>query len=501
MKIPLLGIEIGKIRKIEEPIPSATIYAAIEDMSKMWEVSDNRKDIYEDIDRMVKTDEYVAQAIDILVGDCFRVTSLYDKLIDIECDDNNLKRKVEEILERSRLESQAEDIQHSLMRYGNTYGEFILYPNTNKFSRIVKIPQTWSVYRNVDRFGQLRGGDPKDKRINHCAFDQRDDGGGFLTGFYPYQILHWRKPPYNEKGEGTPFLEAARRNWLRLQFIEDSVAFARIVRAYIKILHKVPVPDNADDSVIRKSIKQYKKDLMKKHITTLVDGILQNKSYPAPSTVDTDYFMPVNEQLQGDLKPIDPQNTQLTNFTDINHFLNRLFARLDVSKARLANEKDVRAKATMIEINTAYASTVIKNQIMFLRPVVDGVNRALFFEGVDLNRMKPYKLVLPSPFIKNEKERAEIDNKDAQTANLYIKSKVATRGTIRKMNLGMSDEESKAEEDKIRAEDELFPAVGGGLFSHQAIPDEEILAEIYAVKRELERHNGKHHSRIDVRSR
>ena len=486
-----LGFNISRDKKADV---KSTIYAKTDDFTKQFEFSDDRLTIYEDIDRMVQTDEYAAEALDCLVSDIIPIKNWYeDDFLPIESDDTTMKDKVGEIIDRSQIKPQLRNITHYLLRYGNRHGEFVL-DKSNRFKKLVEIPQTWSVYRNVDKHGQLKDGDPVERKINHCAYDQRTDYGSFIAGFYPFQIIHWRTTPFDRDGNGTPFLQAARHTWLKLQYEIDALVRARIERAYSKLVHKIPVPLNADDETVQKIITDYVRNITKKQITSLADNILKGRWSPSPMDVETNFYMAISEGMQGDISLLDPSNPNLQNIADILFLLNKYFGRLKVPKARLANEADVRAKATMGEINTAYASTVTGYQVDLIMPIYLMVNQVLFLEGVinDIDERLEYKIILPSPFVKTEREKAEISRIESFAVANYVKAGVLSRDTARQQYLSMDEKESHEEEEKVLGEKEMFPSVPafGAMQASQAKPDEEILKALYQLRKEA-KYNGK----------
>jgi hypothetical protein len=494
----LLGFDISRGKKKAEI--KSVARAAIDDITKQWEFSDDRKTIYDDIDRMATSDEYVAEALDCLVSDTIPVKNWYESdFIEVESEDEGLKKRVLDILYRSDLKEQIRNICHGFLRYGNAHSEYLV--NGASFERIKYIPQAWSVYRNIDIHGELMNGDPGLKKVKVCAYDQRDDTGGFLAGFWPYQIIHWKSIPLDIDGNGIPFLQAARHNWLKMQYVEDALRRARIERAYSKLAHLIPVATNATNEEIEKVIAEYIKSISYKKLTSLADSALSKSFVASPKDVSTDFYLPVNEQMKGDIKVLDPSNPQLQNLADMDYFLNRLFARLKVPKARLANEADVRAKATMGEINTAYAATITGYQIDLLIGIYEMVNRTLFLEGVisDIDERLQYKLILPSAFVKDEQTRAEIEDLESRAASNYIKAGVLSRDRVRQDYLSMDEDESAEEEQRVLGEKDVFPEPQpmGGLFAGQVKPDEEVLKELYALRKEVNDNGDKDsHSRI-----
>lgn len=497
MKIPIWEKIKSTLQRQEIPAPLSTIYAAINDLSQLWEVSDDRKSIYDDIDRMAKEDDYVAEAFDVLLSDIFPVKSFYDPLIDLECKDERVKREINLILKIAKMDSQIRNIGYNYLRYQNSYGEFIVYPNGRDLADLAIIPQVWSMYRNVDNHGRLKGGEPGQKNPGVCAYDQRDDTGKVIAEFRPFQIVHWRGAPYTKEGYGIPFLQSARKNWLRLQQIEDAMVRARIIRAYLKLIHHVPVPNDPTPEQIQQHINQYKRSLSKQAYNSLVSGLVEKSYIGNPVNEATDYYMPRNEMMQGKIDHIDPSNAQLQNLADVEYFQNRLFARLKVPKARLANERDVNAKATLIEQNTAYAATITGFQIDILTGIIELVNRALFLKGFPLDRLE-YKLILPSPFVKNELERAKTDQLDASRMEKLARAKVLSRDTIRQQELGFDEKESSAEEEKVKAEMEEFPSGPTGLFASEVHTSDEILRELTQLKKEV-KDNGSSDSKFIYR--
>jgi len=497
LEFKILGLEVSFGKKKKMPDPQHTVNAELNDLASMWNITDDRKTIYKDIDRMMDTDEYAAEAGDALKSDILPIKNFHDDYILTESDDEYLKKNVRRIIDISGIRKQLGNIIYHYLRYGNRHAEFLTQSN-RKFAGIQEIPQTWSVYRNIDDHGRLKDGDPALKRINTCAYDQRDDAGGFKAGFYPYQIIHWRAAPFDKYGNGKPFLQAARHNWLKMQYSEDSLRRARIVRAFMKFAHFIPISARATNEQRKQRLKEYKESIQKKDVAFMEDGVLKRKLVANPVDVDTDYYFLVDDTVKGgDLKMFDPANTQLQNLADMEYALNRFFARLKVPKARLANEKDVRAKATMGEINTAYYSTITGFQIDIITPIYDMVNRALFLDGIisDIDERVKYKLILPSPFVKDDLTRARIENIESAIVKNYVGSHVLSRDTTRQRYTDMSDKESAEEEIKVLGEKDLFPAPMKGLMASDVVPTENILKELYALKTEVE-NNGGHSNRL-----
>lgn len=485
--------------EIEYANPVSIINAALDSIIDQWQLTDDRKTVYDDITRMLKSDEYGAEAIDILVNDTLPIKSMDQDIIGIEAENDTLYNRLEEILQRSRLGEQLRNLLYKWFKSGNEFLEFVLN-ESNRLEYVHHIPQSWSVYRNVDEHGMLRSGDPTERKINVCAYDQRTDSGEFLAGFRKYQILHLRMMPYDDNGHGTPFLAAARRNWIKLQITEDSKTIARLVRAYLKLVHQVPFPKELTGKKLQRAIGKYKDSLITKQITSVSDAIVKRSRVNMPLNVGTDYILPFvpGTDEKGSITAIDPHNAQLANIEDIKYDLNRYMARLKVPKARLANEGDVRAKATMFVIDSAYARTITGYQIDVIGLIVSLLDRALLFEGYPVwDRKKvDYRITLPSAFVQDEEAKARTEMYRARTYDTYIKGKLLSRDWVRQKELGLSDTENADEIDQIKQEQDEFPASGGmGGFGLEASLVRS-MDEITELRKELQNDNGKKKNRM-----
>lgn len=496
MSLNLFGYEIrSPIKKSDKDEggyqePQSTIYADIQSLvDSLWKVTDDRRAIELDIDRMTGGDELVAEAIDILKTDCFAIKNFYADILAIEAKDENLKNRIEDIIARSGLLDYIDNVFYDIIKYSNVFAEFLIDSNA-KFYKLHFIPQSWSMYRNVDKHGQLLKGDPALGRINVAPFDQRSDSGNFLAAWEKWQIIQWRGAPFDKEGYGIPFLKAARRNWLRLYFLEDSMAVARLMRAYMKEIHQVPVPEEADYKAIKRAIREYKKSQLKLTIASASNSLLKRSHVVYPNDVATNYYLPTNSTMKGSVTTLDPSNQQLQNLRDMEYFENKLFARLKVPKSRLGHERDINAKATLVEQNTAYASTITGFQIVFLRGVIHFVKQALYLEGgiSDVNKLE-FKLILPSPFVKNELDRARVDQLDASTADKLVDSGVWSRRTARIETRDMSVAQSDEEQDQIEAEKEsgIYPEkkAGIGLAASASPLEKDIIQTIDRIKEKI----------------
>jgi Bacteriophage T4-like portal protein (Gp20) len=295
-----------------------------------WRVDPDRKNTWLDIENMDANDEIVSQALDVLADaatgklDDSTVESFY-----FSSDNLQVLKILNEMTDRLGLKEKATDICRKMVKHGNEFREIIVAPYRGSF-HVVRLKEDLPAYQfisNRDQFGNVNPDAP---------WIQREDGT--ITGrndiqFKPWQLVHWH---YGEMHLGTaiPKLKSARRNWKRLCTVEDSMAQARMNRAYSKLIHRVPVEDSDDDETQGKKVARYKQLIQKKEFLSWATG--QKGELENPLTVETDFFLPDDGSGRGGIETIDPKNNQLSDIPDVNYALNRLIARLGVPRKYLS---------------------------------------------------------------------------------------------------------------------------------------------------------------------
>lgn len=300
---------------------------------KEYAVSYSRTQTHKDMTRMDTDDEIVKFALNAIASralgyedmsvDAFTLN--VQKRSDEDADDGAVKkaqRIIEDLIERCRLREEAWQIIRRFVKYGNEFRE-ILYDGA--YSQVVglKALPEHTIWPKMDKMGNRIPG--YTQRPENSPAEMKE------IPFSEYEILHFT---FGELDGyvGTPLLNAAMKNWKRLNLALDFTAVARLIRAFMKIVHKVPVSSNWSAQQVQQAIKIYQENMTQRKIwdPDTGSGILDIERWP--TTVFTDFFIPDDGSKRGGVEMLDPENAQLQNIEDIKHFTDRLICGTHVPK-------------------------------------------------------------------------------------------------------------------------------------------------------------------------
>ena len=273
--------------------------SVLDSFARLWRVRATREAVHADMDRMDNEDEIISAALDINADTAVGVKTPGERVIQLECDDDRMKQDAEKILDQGKLESSIWGICHRMLKYGQDWHEFVATGDM-LFNRLKWLPDENRIFRNTDNRGRLLMGDPQTKQIDHCAYDQRDDSGGLLAGFYPWQLVQFARKR-DKYGYGTPLMKPARKNFKRLAILEDAMAVARLIRAYQKLLHRIPVPRNADKDTVQKLINQYKRNMTELDLLSTSGSQTMRSRIENPLSVTTDFHSSLVNTTSGSI--------------------------------------------------------------------------------------------------------------------------------------------------------------------------------------------------------
>jgi hypothetical protein len=111
---------------------------------------------------------------------------------------------------------------------------------------------------------------------------------------------------------------------------EDATAVARIIRAFAKFIHRVPVDTNLGPKEKQQQIDSYIQKATTLKIHDEVSGSVESRT--APMTVNTDFYLPDDGSGRGGVTMMDPENAQLQNVADLQYFLDRFITATRVPK-------------------------------------------------------------------------------------------------------------------------------------------------------------------------
>jgi hypothetical protein len=210
--------------------------------------------------------------------------------------------------------------------------------------------------------------------------------------------------------------------------MEDSIAIARLTRAYPQRIHRIPVPLGANEHEVSGKVRQYR-DLIGTDTTVPYDTdaaeftVAQRDTPPA---VDTAYYLPRyynsdgSRTVDGDVENLEANNPNLQALEDIYLHLRRFLCAISVPADFLNLSVGQRAfiDRTTPEKREAFLYTECALQLAEKQALKQVFDTQLLLHGINPLQAK-YQIVLPpiSPF---EVEVAtNIQLKRAQTAIMW----------------------------------------------------------------------------------
>lgn len=309
-------------------------------ISKAFQVSYERTQVHRDMTRMDTDDEIVKFALDSIASrtvgkedptlDAFDLTIQARQRSDgsqaTEAQVRAAQFEIDSLIDRLDLRYLCWHIVRSGVKWGNEFREIGIDDMTQDIVRFEQRPEH-TMWPNKDARGSRVPGYVQRP-------EQMPDRSAEIS-FKEWEIVHFT---FGELDDylGTPLFKAARRNWKRLNLAEDSTSLARLIRAFMKLVHKVPV--NADWSIEskQKAIERYKNNMAQRKLFDSDNASveLENNAF----SVSTDVYIPDDGSKRGGVEMLDPENAQLQNMNDVNHFLDRLITASTIPKRQFPFE-------------------------------------------------------------------------------------------------------------------------------------------------------------------
>lgn len=317
------------------PRDSATTLAqvdAVRGAALLWRQVQDRCQRHALYDRMDDEDEFVEEALDAFAdvattptedgADARRSFEIVVKSSGNDAQDKEAQQTLEDCAARVGLRERQWEYGRDVEKYGNVFAENVVGNVGGQMMvvRLKDLPEE-TLWPRRDEFG----------RPLSPAWEQRtlytQEGKGVLMD--SWQITHWVRGG-GKTVFGRSLMHSARHNWTRLQLLEDSMAVARLVRAYQKLAHYIPVADTATQDEIRNRVENYKRQMTLRSTgnstAESLDGVAD------PLAVMTDFYFGVDSKSRPKLgvESVDPNNPQLQNLRDMEYARARLLAKLEV---------------------------------------------------------------------------------------------------------------------------------------------------------------------------
>jgi len=436
------------------PVPTqvATTTAGVTDTT--WEefknlffkVSQERLDVYDDVEEMENSIDEVATALDILADEAvnsergsqesFRI--VYEGAVP-----SDVQNLIGDALERTRLKEKVYAIARDLLLYGDEFLQPVV-DGALRVARVMYMPPR-SMVRNEDLQGLLLPGEEQ----GQWAFEQYvPRTNRFIAGFYPWQIDHLR---WNRRGSdkyGRSICWTARMSWRKLRAMEEALSINWLTRAFARLLFIIDVTGMSDKEA-GLYIKRFKNDLTMQKIASGVIG-------PEAMSVVKDIFIGKGYQdFAGkiepgltDVKVLDTSSTGFWNLGPIEYYRGKILTSMRVPKAYMGLERDINAKATLVQQDRRFARTVKRVQSLLSEHISHTMTLALILQGFTPTEVK-YSIEWPNPSRLDIAEEAATLHAFARADETLQKMGIVDPEYIALQHVGMTPTQWNAVKDRI----------------------------------------------------
>lgn len=293
-----------------------------------WKCDPDRKAVYDDIEMMDSNCTVTSQALDTIAEVAIGLEEGFNDRFTVTCENQEAIKVINDCISRLHLRKNCKDIIRKMVKHGNEFREIVIgadYDGQLKIMNLREDMPSYTFYANLDKHGNQDQLYPWVQKASPWFW-------GKEAKFRPFQLAHWQ---YGEtvRKIGKPMLAPARQNWKRLEMMEDTMALARMLKAYYKMVHHVPVSPRSSPEQQMEIIKQYKDNRDQKEFWNWAQG--KQAGLKSPITADTDIFLPEDGSGRAKIDVVDPKNSSLGNLDDVQYSQSKHICRLGVPRRYL----------------------------------------------------------------------------------------------------------------------------------------------------------------------
>lgn len=349
-------------------------------MPDLWKVYNDRKSVYLDIERMIGEDELVSTAIDIVADRTIGTSDARQSFKEtpkrtsfgVSSNRSDVQRILDALNTRLNITEEIWQIVQEMYPHGNHFREVII---DKQLMQVKAFKQTisYQIWPKTNDHGDKLPG-----WLVVTDMDVTNQGGKELEEWQIIPFIYGRKKGFL----AVALLASARRNWQRLSKMEDGMAVARLVRAYDKIVHKIPVKNEWTRNEIMATINRYKEAITKRKLVAS-DGNLMNTDNPLD--VQTDFYLPDDGSGKGNVTMLTASNAQLGNLNDVLYHREKLVCRLKVPISYLqlmTAQKTHISGSGMSDSDIAFAYTLQRVQDIIVKGITRLYDLELMLHGI-----------------------------------------------------------------------------------------------------------------------
>lgn len=237
---------IGKTlsaRWSKEPPPrTTTVGIAQTDLNELYthffDISTERKQVYDDMDLMDDTVDEFAQALDVL-ADHAVMGEFGEAAFQVASKSGDPLRRtdlkiIESLLERTQMREKMFSWTRDCIKYGDEFLENVIGDDM-LIHRLMHLPPK-SMRRHETPDGLLQNNPDRIKKTGYAFTQVTEDGGRVVAAFLPFQITHLRWRRSGGRKYGRPQGYTARVAWRKLQALEEALVMNWLTRAFARLL-------------------------------------------------------------------------------------------------------------------------------------------------------------------------------------------------------------------------------------------------------------------------
>jgi len=452
----------------QQPEPKGTLEATVSIIRREFEefftLTQDRRKRYRDYDRMDVGS--VATMLNDIVDACTIADdgSLYGFRIEAGAKVRNL---LDGVKQRNSLDELSREVLRNTLKYGDEFVGLTLN-DQGDVTYLSQLPVGEMLVR-VDTHARLLPG-AEMIMINGqrtdipSAYWQVDPATGHpLAGWYPWEMCHLKLYPTRLSAYSrTSLLEEIRGDWHKLRMVEEGMVIARLLRAYLRHIHKLDVTGK-DAKEAADFIKAYM-DLVKR-AKLAADPTTGERSVEMRSLgVEEDLYLGTGyitapdgsaQPMLSDITVIDPQNSGLRSIPDVEHLQRKIFSRVSAEIVGIPGDReDVSQQDVASSRFYQYLQAFVLER-RFLRPIFD---LSLRLKGYTPSA-EAYKIVWPKVIIESSWRYADAGFRRSMMDANYIEAGIVSRRRIALARFGLSDAEWEAEQAHIQQEMTTFGAI------------------------------------------
>jgi len=317
-------------------------------------------------------DDYpeISTAIDIFADDATQPDTQINRSLWVTAKDRKIQNILDDLLRKQlRSDEEAQEIARTTVKYGNDFEEMVV--TRDGVIGLTHLPPC-TIRRMEGRRGELYGfiqdfkmkfntstDDFRQLLATRISGNLRDSSDADqVTVLEDWEVVHFRLRGKQRRSiYGHSVLEPARWIWKRLNILEDSAIYYRLVRSperyvyYVNTGNLPPAEAFAYTNKLRQQIR-------KKKFINPSTGKLDLKFETL--AIDDDLFIP-SPQGQDSTRVEVLGSPTWQHMDDIEYFRDKLFAAIKIPKAYLAQDQNT-ARAVLSSEDVRFARSVLRIQ-------------------------------------------------------------------------------------------------------------------------------------------